>query len=356
MKRITLGILCMCTLALLAVKCHDDDDNMFCSFNYGQVVFIPANTDEDQMVEPIFEGDKPKEGTFFSEPDGLDIDENTGVINIDNSTPAKEYTITFISEDKKTRCETSIYIDEPEKQPQTCIFKYDTTIYIPREVADLKEDQLGIPSFEDSTVVDGTFSVEPPGLDLDTKTGVFSVNGSVSGHKYTVTYTSKDGLTSCQTSVIISGIDYLDAIVDVSKPETSVVRPILNAQIDSNAPRGQYDVDGSATQQNLVIDRETGAIDLRATLQRIDSIEFKGNGEEPAIPASKFERKYTIRYTFDEGEGLISSLQVIIRWFPSEEDIPQELLDLLKDKQRYPENGRLQHPPPLLMGKGNYTK
>jgi hypothetical protein len=327
---------------------------MFCSFNYGKVKFIPDSADGEQVVEPQFDGDKPR-GTYSAEPEGLDINEETGVINIDNSTPGKEYTITFISHDKKRRCETSIYIEEPEVKPITCVFKYEKEVYIPQEVTDSKENQVAKPIFEDGTEMDGTFTVKPTGLDIDPLTGIFGINSSVSGIKYTVSYHSNDGITSCQTSVVISGIDYLDAIVDVSSPETSIVRPILDAQIDSQVPAGIYDVDGSATQQNLVINRQTGEIDLRTTFQQIDQAEFNGNGQEPVIPAG-FSRKYTIKYTFDRGDNVvISSLDVVVYWFPTEEDIPQELLDLLKDKQLYPENGRTLRPPPLLMGKGNYT-
>ena len=357
MKRISIGILCICAFTFLAVKCHNDDDEMFCSFNYGQVVFTPGKTEQDQMAQPVFDGDKPKQGTYSAEPAGLVIDENTGEINIDQSTPAQEYTITFLSKNKKTRCQTSIYIEEPEVTPQTCVFKYPKEVYIPQEVADIKKDQIGVPVFGDGTEIDGTFSVEPPGLDIDPKTGIFSVNGSESGIKYTVTYISNDRVTSCNASLIISGIDYLDAIVDVSSPETSVVFPILDAQINSRPPIGFYDLDGSASQQNLVIDRETGAIDLRATLQQIDKTEFNGDGKEPAIPSSSFSRKYTIKYTFDrDDEPLISSLDVVIYWFLKEEDIPEDLRKLLEDKQRLPNNGRTLHPPPLLMGKGSYLK
>jgi hypothetical protein len=357
MKRITIGILCLCACTLLAVKCHDDDGLMFCSFNYGKVKFIPDSADGAQVVEPQFDGDKPR-GTYSAEPEGLDIDEETGEINIDNSTPGKEYTITFISRDKKMRCETSIYIEEPEVKPITCVFKYEKEVYIPQEVAKGREEQLGVPMFEDELEIDGTFTVKPSGLDIDPLTGIFSVNGSASGIEYTVTYTSKDGNTSCETSVIISGIDYLDAIVDVSSPETSTVRPILDALIDSQAPTGDgfYDVDGSARQSNLAIDPNTGVIDLRTTLQQIDLREFGGNGQEPVIPSEQFSRKYTIKYSFNKDDAdLVSSVEIVIYWFPTDEDIPQELLDLLKDKQLYPENGRTLRPPPLLMGKGNYT-
>lgn len=356
MKRTTIAILCLWAYVFLAVKC-DDDDPMFCSFNYGKVKFIPDSADGEQVVEPQFDGEKPREGTFSAEPEGLDLDEETGAINIDKSEPSTEYTITFISKDKKTRCETSIYIGEPEVVPTTCVFRYEKEVYIPQEVTDAKEEHLAAPVFDDSTVIDGTFTVEPSGLDIDPKTGIFGVNGSVSGIKYTVTYTSADGNTTCQASVTISGIDYLDAIVDVSLPETSVITPILDAQIDSQAPEGFYDVDGSATQQNLVINRQTGAIDVRTTLQQIDQAEFGGSGQEPVIP-SGFSRKYTIKYTFgrSDNEVVVSSLEVVIYWYPSEEDIPEDLLTLLEDKQRFPENGRTLRPPPLIAATNNYSK
>ena len=355
MKRTTIIILCLCAYVLLAVKCDDDDDPMFCSFNYGKVKFIPDSTSGGQVVEPQFDGDQPQGGTFSAEPEGLVIDGETGAINIDESTPDTEYTITFISQDQKTRCETSIYIGEPEVEPKVCEFRYEKEVYIPQEIIEANEDQLPAPIFDDSTVIDGTFTVEPTGLDIDPQTGIFSVSGSVSGVKYTVTYTSKDGNTSCQTAVTISGIDYLDAIVDVSSSETSVISPILDALIDSQAPEGFYDVDGSATQQNLAIDRQTGDIDVKTTLQQIDQEEFGGIGQEPVIPPG-FSRKYTIKYTFDKGdELLVSSLEIVIYRHISEEDIPEDLLILLEDKQRFPENGRTLRPPPLIIATGNYT-
>lgn len=351
MKKTTIVVLCLCTIVLMAVKCEDDDDPNFCSFNYGKVKFTPGTTDEDQIVEPQFDGDEPKDGTYSAEPEGLDIDENTGAINIDNSEPG-EYTITFVSQGRKhktTTCETSIYIEEPEVEPTECVFKYEKEVYVPQETSGRQEDQVVAPIFEDGTVIDGTFTVEPTGLDIDPKTGIFGVNSSVSGGEYTVTYTSKDGYTTCKTSVVISGIDYLDAIVDVTTPETSVVTPVVDAQPDIPAPQGFYDVDGSATQQNLVINRETGAIDLRATLQQINEQEFVG-----AIIPDGFSRKYTIKYTFTSNDvQLISSLEVVIYWYLDE--IPEELLALLENKQQFPQNGRTLRPPPLLVGKGQYN-
>ncbi|MDF9796169.1 hypothetical protein OKW21_001432 [Catalinimonas alkaloidigena] len=78
-----------------------------CKLDYGKILFIPG---EDMFASPQNSDQKEFTGTFSAKPNGLDIDPETGIINIDLSEPGLLYEVSFISEDGLTRCTTQILI------------------------------------------------------------------------------------------------------------------------------------------------------------------------------------------------------------------------------------------------------
>lgn len=233
--------------------------------------------------------------------------------------------------------------EEPEQT--TCNFSYDGNIFIPTG----KGVQLITPTLQD-TVGGGTFTVEPEGLDMDSKTGTININTSEAGIEYYITYTSLDGNNTCETSLIVSGIDYPSDTFRLTNEERYVVEPFLDANPDQTAPVGIYDQPGQfgrpelqpASEFGLAIDGRTGAIDLRQTIANLR--------EMGVIVENGFSREYEIVYALEGKPGLVSSIKVVVFFWESIEEVPQELLNILAEKQRFPRNGKeLGKQPPLLL-------
>lgn len=334
-----------------------------CLFAYDRLIYTPNGEPNEQLATPTFESDQPA-GTFSAQPGGLVIDSLSGAIDV-NASAEGEYTVVYTLDDGKTTCETKVVIGKGDVQVKECIFSYEEGAtgepgyFIPIPFT----TQLGRPTFKDDTPIEGTFTVEPQGLDLNPSTGVFDVNGSESGVVYTVTYTSKDKLTVCQTKVTIAGFDYKDTVIDVSVAE-AIVFP--TAARPEREPLGTAFVEQSEEPRLVFIDTdnvpglssETGAIDLKATLQTINALDFGGNAEQQAIPEDGYSREFTITYQYTEAEGnnelvTVSDLEIILYWFPDFESIPEELRDLVNYKAQFA-NGRTEKRPNHVVTYGKY--
>ncbi|WPP52315.1 hypothetical protein [Catalinimonas niigatensis] len=344
--------LCLFLFASCDKLCDCDDDPKPCLFSYGKVSFTPTPA-EEQIVNPSFtQGES--DGTFTASPAGLDLDADSGAININNSEPGQEYTITYTLEDGKTTCSTSIYIGEAEKEVETCVLQYEYKVYFPNSTQ--PKFAKPAPPFDKPSEFNGKFTVEPQGLDIDPSTGQFSVNGSQAGITYQITYTSEDKLSTCQTSVTIAGLDIKDTLVDVSAEEASLI-PQFSANADVEIGNIVYTARNIGNEPPLILNTETGAVDIKQTLINIDQQEFDGNGDTPAIP-SGFSRKYIIDYqVFDpQGEVITSnSTDLLIYWYEDIESIPEELINLVNYKEQY-SNGKILDRPNTAVGHNNYNR
>ncbi len=314
-----------------------------CLFTYEQLIYTSNGEADPQIASPNFEGDQPA-GTFSSQPAGLAIDSLTGEIDV-NASAAGEYAVVYTLDDGQTTCETKVAIKEGPVKVEECVFSYETEVIVPGQ-----KDLLR-PVFQDKTELDGTFTAVPPGLDISFDEGIISVNTSASGQKYRIIYTSNDKQTHCETELLISGIDYIDQIIDLEDDLPDTASPILDANPQIEAPQGEYDVDGSARAQGLAIAPETGEIDVRETLQLVD--ELRSQREAPLIEEGeplKFTFAYQIDNAGDQEQPIISSLQIVIYWF--ENDISPEIQELLDQKSKFPTNGREMSPPSMLVVRG----
>lgn len=331
-----------------------------CLFSYDLLIYTPDGASE-QVASPTFKVDQPS-GAFSAQPEGLVIDATSGEIDV-NASAEGEYTVVYTLDDGKTTCETKVAIGDGAVQIEKCILSYEEgAIGKPGYFIPIPSTtQLGRPTFNDGTSIDGTFTVEPQGLDLNPNTGVFNVNGSESGVVYVVTYTLKDKRTVCQTKVTIAGFDYKDTLIDVSVAE-AVVFPTA-AQREGSDPSGSLFLEQgdeprfvfSDTDNVPGLTSETGAIDLKATLQAINRIDFGGNADQQAIPEDGYSRKFTITYQYaEEGvDELVSDLEIILYWFPDIESIPEDLRELVDYKGQF-SNGRTESRPNHMISYGRY--
>ena len=315
--------------------CDCEEETSPCLFTYDQLLYTPG---EDSTAAPNFEG-MQADGTFSSS-EGLMLNPQTGEIDISTSIPG-EYTVVFTLDDGETSCETKVVIGEGEEEPKECAFSYgkDGAVFTP---TDPKSSYFITPVFEE-VVPAGSFSVEPEGLDFDTQTGTINVNTSESGIQYYISYTATDGSVVCETSIVIGGIDYLDSAYVLADGEFEAV-PIVDAIVEEDrSAKGAFDETAlfqlelgegqpSAAERGLAIDNATGVINLRQTV---------ANFRELGIELTDgFTREFEIFYTLDPEPTFLNSTRIQVYYFESYDKIPAELLALLREKRRYPINGR----------------
>jgi len=76
--------------------------------------------------------------------------------------------------------------------------------------------------------LDGTFSSFPDDLNIDATTGAINISQSETGLKYNVFFVPANSSDTCQVSITISGINYLDSIHVLETDDTLAV-PVYNA-------------------------------------------------------------------------------------------------------------------------------
>src|ERR1700722_7617064 len=114
----------------------------------------------------------------------------------------------------------------------------------------------------------GAFVSWPKGLTIDPVTGEIDVLRSEPGARYNVGFVNAATGDTAYRQVILAGITYPDGIYDIGSPMTSL-QPYFNA--DASAPGAAssvFDEEGIAAGQKLIVNTQTGAIDLKASVEQ----------------------------------------------------------------------------------------
>lgn len=306
-----------------------------CAFDYDQLTFTQGGG-QPQEISPNF-ARRFTDGTFSSEPGGLAINDTTGVIDINASDPG-EYRITF--ENENTSCQTFVLIQEGE---EACSLSYGTNVVTPGE------KKILVARVDGEPVSDGKFYAEPAGLRLNATNGAIDVAASESGIKYTIYYKSADGNITCQTNLTISGINYQDTVLNFNTIDAEIVE-VAPVYVDVEneelpAPEGRYFAVGD-NEQSLAINNANGSIDVKSTLRRIEEIEFGGSRPD------NINKLFRIQYELDQ-QDIVSSIEVQILWYPTLDDIPAEIKEILEGRGVII-NGKVEKRPPYILTVGDY--
>jgi hypothetical protein len=196
---------------------------------------------------------------------------------------------------------------------------------------------------------EGTFKAIPEGLSLDPVTGAINVNESLSGMRYKVYYVAKNGRLVDSTPVVISGIDYEDAILTMSNgilPNSKdILSPIYNGDKSLKLPRklitsasdnvfnetdlnndGKEDLAG-AVQETLVVNKKTGAINLKASI--------RAGLFGSASPSNGSTKDVDLYYRInDKSKKKLNKISLRLYYFNTKEDVPASLLRILEERKR----------------------
>jgi hypothetical protein len=172
------------------------------------------------------------------------------------------------------------------------------------------------------TAKTGIYSSYPKDLEIDPLTGAIDVHSSESGLRYKVFYSSTDGAIKDTTTILISGVNYMDGIYRINGAD-SIVSPIYNANITNTIPAIDngtlFDEGGSCNNNGCAANASNGKINLKQTVR---------NNAIPLNTSKDFALNYRINDPSFKGANRI---KIRIYRFNTINDISKEALDLLKD-------------------------
>jgi hypothetical protein len=170
----------------------------------------------------------------------------------------------------------------------------------------------------------GTYSAFPEGLEVDPKTGAINVSKSETGLRYRIDFTADDG-QRYSTKVVISGINYADRYYYLDQNDT-VVNPIYNADPARALPiaGSVFDEGSLANSSGCSMGTVDGKINLASSIRQ-------GLFGKPAQfgATTEVETKYRLN---DGSNKAQNGLKVKFYYYKKKSDVPQYLLDLLKDR------------------------
>ncbi len=199
----------------------------------------------------------------------------------------------------------------------------------------------------------GKYLSWPAGMFIDSVTGAIDLTTSETGQKYAIGFVRAGTSDTCISSLIIGGASYMDSIYDLSQG-SGMASPYFDANpytasICGTLPNGSsgcsFDVTGSATSHKMVIDKSTGEIDLKKSLNGIFGT-HPVNGQTAAI---------TIYYQLNDASNLaLQHIQVDVVYYDSQSAMSAGLVSKIKNKHAEELAGRLILPssnprPPLVV-------
>lgn len=115
----------------------------------------------------------------------------------------------------------------------------------------------------------GKFYSWPAGMTIDSLTGAINVTRSETGVRYAIGFVKAGTSDTCMTQLIIGGAAYLDSIYIIEQGQNAA-KPYFNANTLLQSVCGgngcTFDVNNTAANSNVILDRLTGIIDLQKTL------------------------------------------------------------------------------------------
>ncbi len=200
----------------------------------------------------------------------------------------------------------------------------------------------------------GYFKAVPKGLSLDSVTGKINVTQSERGLRYKVYYVSPALTLLDSVKLVISGIDYKDAIYEIAATPNAydTAFPIYNARPEIQLPCGDDDEDDDGDiddddnacvfdetdldndgndditgviQDKLLVDIKKGTIDAEAS--------FHAGVFGSSNPANGLTKNFTFYYRLqDASNRALNKITVQLYHYRKRSDIPQSLLNTIAER------------------------
>jgi hypothetical protein len=173
----------------------------------------------------------------------------------------------------------------------------------------------------------GKYYSWPLGLALDSNSGAINLSASQTGERYDVAFVQYGTTDTCISQLIVAGTSYMDSVYVLSKSDTSS-DPYFNANPyapspcqNRSGPGGcQFDYNNFARIQGVIVNKQTGFIDLQNTARNLFS-RFPFNGETILT---------TIYYKLnDNSNNAPQQIQLKLMYYDRKANVPASILSTI---------------------------
>jgi hypothetical protein len=176
-----------------------------------------------------------------------------------------------------------------------------------------------------NTLFNGTFVSWPKGLTIDPVSGEIDVLRSEPGARYNVGFVNAATGDTAYRQVILAGITYPDGIYDLSSANTSLPAYFNADASATGAANSVFDEEGIASGQKLIVDPQTGAIDLKASVEQ---------GLFGTQPQNGDSREVSIYYRLnDESHMSLLKSTVTVYYYNTFADVPVAMIEACRFSQ-----------------------
>jgi hypothetical protein len=177
----------------------------------------------------------------------------------------------------------------------------------------------------------GTYMSWPQGLALNPTTGAIDVTQSQGGERFNIGFVQNGTTDTCITTLIVGGASYMDSVYVLAN-NASQAYPYFNADpylasvCATSGVSGscQFDVTGSAKSMHVIVNNNSGMIDLQKSLDQ---------GAFGLLPLNGQAISPVIYYELNDGSNMaLQNIQVNILYYYSKSQIGPSLLNNLTSK------------------------
>jgi hypothetical protein len=258
-------------------------------------------------------------------------------------------TICYLPSCKKATEETSIsapQLPDSTQSLQTYSNPAGTMVIMPKEYS---MNCPGGPDYGDSVITSsatrggqdyiikpvnsplpGRYFSWPAGLVINDTTGAINVTRSETGQRYYIGYVQNDTKDTCLHSLVLGGASYIDSIYVQTKSASSIAYPYFNGNSGNSDVCSQWwecawDLSNNASQQHIVINRQTGSIDLNETIQA---------GAFGQVPVNGTTVNTTIFYILGNGgEPAVQSLMLRVMYYDNLSSVPDSIRSVIVSRR-----------------------
>jgi hypothetical protein len=176
----------------------------------------------------------------------------------------------------------------------------------------------------------------PAGLSLNAVTGAINISKSETGQRFAIGYVKEGTHDTCLSTLIIGGADYMDSVYVLENGAT-IAAPYFDASAyqasdcsgPGNSGHCSFDVNGSATNQHIFIDKFSGEIDLEKTLN--------GDNNTPgafgSVPVNGATVNVTITYSLKKhSNSAPQSINVTLKYYDSMSQVDPSIVAAIQTR------------------------
>jgi hypothetical protein len=178
----------------------------------------------------------------------------------------------------------------------------------------------------------GRYMAWPGGLQINPSTGEIDVTRSVNGTRYIIGFVKEGSSDTCLTNLILAGAAYMDSVYVLADNQKYAnpyfdANPQVPSMCSSGSPGGsgcQWDITGAAKLQNVIIDNNTGIIDLYNTIK----------GAFGPLPINGTVVQSTFSYQLSGPSNMaIQQASIQLMYYDKKSNIPQAVLDQITGRR-----------------------